>query len=119
MLLLRFGGDLQVHVGGSPIGYPLVSLFVGIGWWVALDVHRSRDRGVVGHGLEEFRRVMSGSLYTFGAVAIVSYLLQAEFSRTYFIVLLPLGTLLLLVSRWACRQYLHHRRAVGGPTLRR
>ena len=114
VLLLKFGGDLQVHVGGSPIGYPLASFFIGIGWWLALDVRRSRDRGVVGHGLEEFRRVMSGSLYTFGAVAISSYLLQIDLSRVYFIVLLPVGTVLLLVGRWGCRQYLHRRRAVGG-----
>lgn len=114
VLLLRFGEDLQVKVGGLPISYPLASFLVGIAWWYGLDARRSRDRAVVGHGLEEFRRVMSASLYMFGAVAIASYLLQAELSRAYFIVLLPLGTLLLLVGRWVCRQYLHRRRAVGG-----
>lgn len=118
--LWRFGEDLQVTVAGSTQAYPLVAALIGLVWWAGLDARGSRERRVIGHGLEEYRLVMSASLYTFGGVAIVSYFLGAELSRAFFLILLPLGTFLLLLGRWSGRQILHRRRAIGGaftPTV--
>lgn len=116
----RFGEDMWLPVAGSRLDYPLVSVIIAFLWWVVLDARQSRDRGVIGHGLEEYRRVMNASLFAFAAIAIGSYLLQVDLSRAYFLVLLPVGTTLLLMGRWACRQVLHRRRALGGaltPTV--
>ncbi|WP_241660264.1 sugar transferase [Propioniciclava tarda] len=116
----RFGEQLWLPVVGSELDYPLVSFIIALLWWVVLDARGSRDRGVVGHGLDEYRRVMNASLYTFSAVAITSYLFHVDLSRAYFLVLLPVGTALLLLGRWTCRQVLHRRRAIGGaftPTI--
>lgn len=116
----RFGENLWLPVAGSHLDYPLVSVVIAFLWWVVLDARQTRDRGVLGHGLEEYRRVMNASLFAFGAIAITSYLFQLELSRAYFLVLLPVGTVLLLAGRWACRQVLHRRRAIGGaftPTI--
>lgn len=116
----RFGQDLWLPVAGSSLDYPLASVVIAFLWWVVLDARQTRDRGVIGHGLEEYRRVMNASLFAFGVIAIASYLLHVDLSRAYFLVLLPLGTLLVVASRWACRQVLHRRRAIGGaftPTV--
>lgn len=116
----RFGEDMWLPVAGSRLDYPLVSVIIAFLWWVVLDARQTRDRGVIGHGLEEYRRVMNASLSAFAAIAIASYLLHVDLSRAYFLVLLPVGTVLLLAGRWTCRQVLHRRRAVGGavtPTI--
>lgn len=116
----RFGEDAWLPVAGSGLEYPVVSFGIALLWWVALDARGSRDRGVIGHGLDEYRRVMNASLYAFSAIAIASYLVHVDLSRAYFLVLLPVGTTLLLLGRWTCRQVLHRRRAIGGaftPTI--
>jgi len=118
--LWRFGENLQVTVAGTVHAYPLVAVLIGLVWWVVLDARGSRERCVIGHGLDEYRLVISASLYAFGGVAIVSYFLDAELSRGFFLTLLPLGTFLVLLGRWVGRQILHRRRAIGGaftPTL--
>lgn len=112
-MLWLFGQDSFMQVAGLPISYPVASLVIGAVWWIALGARRSRDRGVVGHGLEEYRRTMSAGLYTLGTVAVLAYSLQAELSRAYFLLLLPIGTLFLLAGRRVCRHSLHRRRAIG------
>lgn len=116
----RFGEKPFVHVGGSPLTYALVSVFIAVSWWLLLSGRDSRERGIVGSGLEEYRRVLSASLTTFGGLAIGSYFLSAEISRWFFLTLLVLGTCLLLLGRWTGRHILHRRRARGGgftPTI--
>lgn len=118
--LWRFGEDLTVSVAGIPVSYAVVAGVIGLLWWSVLDARDSRAREVVGSGLEEYRRVIGAGLYTFGGAAIASYFLNAEVSRGFFLVLLPLGTTLLLLGRWTARQILHRRRALGGaftPTV--
>lgn len=116
----RFGEEAWPAVALSGLEYPLLSFGIALLWWVALDARGSRDRGVIGNGLDEYRRVMNAGLYAFSAIAIASYLFLVDLSRAYFLVLLPVGTALLLLGRWTCRQVLHRRRAIGGaftPTI--
>ena len=116
----RFGDNLHVIVQDSTVTYAAVAGFIGVVWWSVLDARDSRARGVVGSGLEEYRRVINSSFYTFGAVAIASYLLNASVSRAFFLVLMPFGTCLVLLGRWVGRKILHRRRAIGGaytPTV--
>lgn len=118
--LWRFGGNLKVSVAGTSIAYVVVVVVISVSWWSVLAARDSRARGVIGGGSEEYRRVISASLQTFGGVAITAYFLDANISRGFFLVMLPLGTFLVLLGRWTCRQILHRRRVIGGaftPTL--
>ncbi|HSN44014.1 MAG TPA: sugar transferase, partial [Propionibacteriaceae bacterium] len=106
----QFGSAANEHVV-VPIAATAVVL--GIVWMLILGAVESRNRKVFGSGPEEYRRVINASLYTFGTVAIASYLAHVEVSRFFFLITLPVGTASLLASRWTCRAYLNRVRAQG------
>ena len=83
-------------------------------WLSALGFTRSRDARVLETGLTEYVSVIDATLLSFGVVAIGSYLLQLQLSRLFFLVALPVGTVLLLVSRWVWRKVLGRLRGYGG-----
>ena len=107
--LVRFGAH-EITRGGDVIWEAAA---VAVAWLLFLSVVGSRDRRVLSAGLNEYKRVMAGSLYAFGTVAIGSYLLRAELSRFYFLVALPVGTVMLLAFRWICRVQLSRSRQHG------
>lgn len=109
--IVRFGRDLDASTFGMAAG-----LVIGTVWFVSLT--ESRGRKIVGSGTDEYRRVVNASLLSFGLVAIVSYLAMAEISRFYFAMALPLGMVLLVISRWLCRVYLHQQRLAGEAMTR-
>ncbi len=90
------------------------SLLIAILWLLMLIAFRSRSPRIIGTGIEEYRRVVTASFATFGSIAMAELLLKLEISRGYLAVALPIGTLGLVLSRWIWRQYVAHRRAVGG-----
>lgn len=93
----------------------LVLIFTPL-WIVVLYLSHSYDKKMIGIGLQEYRRVIIGTFCFFGAIAIVSYLLKASLSRSIFIIGLPLGIVLLVISRWICRQILNRMRPKGWST---
>lgn len=110
----------EVLGGSLPLSYLWLAPILAAFWWLSLALGSSRDRGVVGVGLEEYRRVILSSLYAFGGLAIFSYWFQAELSRALFVTTLPLGIVLLVAGRWAIRQRLVRMRMGGRamtPTL--
>jgi exopolysaccharide biosynthesis polyprenyl glycosylphosphotransferase len=79
----------------------------------ALTIFRTRSPGVIGAGLEEYRLVVSATVWTFGAIAIVTLLARVDVARGYLAVALPLGLLALLVTRNLRRVYVARQRAHG------
>lgn len=112
--IFRFDADFAT-VGAKQLLEPLL---IGVTWFGLLSITESRQIKHFGSGLTEYRRVIRGSFYAFGAVAIGSYLFQAEVSRFYFVVSLPLGVGLLLAGRWACRVLLGVLRTSGRALTR-
>ncbi|MCG5431654.1 sugar transferase [Mycobacterium sp. MYCO198283] len=82
-------------------------------WLSALTIFRTRSHRIVGGGIEEYRRVVGASFWTFGAIAIVTLLLQLEMARGYLAVAFPAGTLGLLLGRYVWRIRLSRARARG------
>jgi exopolysaccharide biosynthesis polyprenyl glycosylphosphotransferase len=110
--LVRFGTTPE------PPGYPryfipIFSTAFAIAWLYALSAVRSRSPRLIGNGVEEYRRVISASFWTFGAIAIVTLLLKADIARGYLAVALPVGTLGLVISRRAWRGSVSRRRSEG------
>ncbi len=106
------GPDSEAHVLGVPMPSVAVTLAIGVMWLVFLDANRTRSRGVVGRGLDEYRRVLNANLHTLGLVALTSYVLAVELPRPFYLTLLPAG-LLVLAGRWACRHGLGRLRSLG------
>ena len=61
----------------------LSSLAITTGWVLALGLAGSCDTRVLGRGVEEFRRVLSGTLWTLGGVAMVSYAIKFPLARGF------------------------------------
>ena len=82
-------------------------------WLSALAGLRARSPKYLGAGIEEYRRVVAASFWTFGAVAIAELLMKLEVSRGYLSVALPVGIVGLVLSRWRWRKHVVRQRAKG------
>lgn len=96
--------------GGFQLAYLQLSALIAVAWFVSLGLSRSRDERVVGIGPTEFVRLFHGSWQLFAGIAILAYLLKVEVARGYLAVAFPLGTVLLIASRYVMREQLHKRR---------
>lgn len=112
-LIVRFGVPETDSIASSTAPYLALSLIVAFAWWLMLLLSGSRDATVLGHGTEEFKRVLQASLWLFGVIAIVSYSVRYDTARGYLAVALPSGLVVLLLSRAIVRKYLHLERQLG------
>ena len=95
------------------IGYSLVSVGLILLWMLALEFYGTRDHKTIGTGSTEYKRILDASARIFGVTAIIAFLLKVDLARGYFLTALPIGLLLLLIGRWAWRQWLVARRREG------
>ncbi|KQQ21258.1 sugar transferase [Rathayibacter caricis DSM 15933] len=95
------------------INYTVVSVVLSIAWLLALQVFDTRDRRIIGTGYVEYRRIVDSTIWLFGIVAIVAYLLQIQLARGYIITALPAGILLICVGRLVWRSWLTRERKQG------
>ncbi|WP_268815714.1 sugar transferase [Arthrobacter sp. SLBN-83] len=116
--VVRFGNDPNATVEGYDANYVWLSAVLAILWWVMLGAWSSRKNRILGSGADEYKRVAAASLWLFGCVAILSYVLRVETARGYVGIAFPAGLLGLLFSRWLLRQHLHVDRARGRSTSR-
>lgn len=113
--VLRFGStDPSLTVSTTwHAPYTLVTVLVIAAWWLVLGAGGSRETTILGHGPEEYKRVLTSSLWLFGAIAIISYVFGLDTARGYVAVAFPLGVVSLLVARWVLRSLLVRARAEG------
>lgn len=112
----RFGGD---EARGSDIPYAIVGPALVLAWLGSLRAQRCYDHRVLGYGADEYRRVVSASLRLAGGVAIAGYLADVGVSRGFLGISFAVGTVALVVVRYAARKHLHRARARGGGWSRR
>lgn len=112
---LRFGMEAAMTPGRSftytALGVGIVSL-----WWLALQLDGAADIRILGHGPEEYRRVVHASVMAFGILAIATLLIKQDLSRGYLAIAFPVGLTGLLFGRKALRTWLVRRRRRGGMT---
>lgn len=101
------------HETSFMLTYTLVSVVLIIAWLAALAIGDSRDPKIFGSGPSEYKRVVNLTLLTFGVFAIVSYVARAQVGRGFLLFALPVGLVLLLLSRWLWRKRLHRQRKLG------
>lgn len=109
-------GTLSTRVSRDPDRLPFIAMtvFVAVAWMVTLHWGGTRDPEVVGHGPEEYKRLVNTSFGLFGFIAICSYVFDLHLPRAYVLVMLPAGLMALLLSRFTWRRWLHARRLNGG-----
>lgn len=90
-----------------------MSPYLFLVWATCLVLGGAYQRRNVGGGVEEFRNVAKSSLMTVGVFGAIAWVVRSEISRGYVILCFVLGTVLLLVSRYAIRKALHFLRGRG------
>lgn len=95
------------------LGLIAASAFLALLWHAVLTLAGTRDSRVFAAGSEEYKRVLNSTLVVFGVIAFVGYSIKIPVPRSYVLVALPFGLLLLGLSRWSWRQWLLVRRQRG------
>ena len=96
---------LSVTASGD-ISYGLLVFTTAAFWLLALSARGAYESRFYGTGPEEYKRVISATLVTFGTVAVISYAFKLQLPRSFVAVSLPLG-----LGPAACRPL--HRAAVA------
>ena len=109
-LAVRFGGDVQTLHG---LSYTALSLLLVPIWLGVLTCARAYEMRFLGVGEDEYRRVAWASWWLMAVIAVVCYSFKIQFARGYVAIALPVGTVLLLLGRFAQRKWLHARRKQG------
>lgn len=115
VLLTMFGaqGLRDAVVGGawwnSPV-HTVLTLVISLGWLITIHVYGTRDARVVGVGGGEYRRIVGATTRVFGVFAIWCLLVGNDLGRGYLLIALPVGTALLVASRFLWRLWLHRER---------
>jgi exopolysaccharide biosynthesis polyprenyl glycosylphosphotransferase len=95
------------------VSYSTVSVLVIVGWLACLQIFGTRESRVLGTGPDEYKLITNASLRLFGLLAIGAFLLHIDVARGYILLAFPLGTIVLLFSRWMWRQWLCVQRLGG------
>ncbi len=93
--------------------YLALSLALPVLWIAALWLAGSYDVRFIGTGSDEYRKVLNAGVSLTAAVAIFSYAVNLQVSRTYVVIALPSITLFDLIVRYAMRKRLHWQRGNG------
>lgn len=101
---------LAHHSQTGRVAYSVSLLLV---WLCSLSLSHSRSPDIFGATALEYRRVAVASFGTFGALAVAALLIKAEVPAGYLAVVLPAGTIALLLGRRVWRGYLAHKRLAG------
>ncbi|MBO1267718.1 sugar transferase [Arthrobacter cavernae] len=116
--VIRFGFEPTFVGTGQEASYVWVSVALSIVWWSMLGAWNSRQSRILGAGPDEYKRVAAASLWLFGLVAIISYVLRVDTARGYVAIALPVGIVGLLLARWLLRQHLSVNRQRGDSMSR-
>ncbi len=109
------GGTFITRLSENPTDGRLILLTAGIAlaWIFALSWSGARDPAEIGHGPEEYKRIVRATLGLFGGLAILSFVFDLALPRSYLLVMQPAGLLALLASRYTWRRWLHGQRRAG------
>ncbi|GAA2986498.1 sugar transferase [Microbacterium terrae] len=99
--------------GGPRVEYSVAISAVWLAWMLMLWLVDSRDVRIVGHGVTEYRKVVHAGVFLFAGLVIVAFFLRIDLSRLFFFTAIPIGTVVVIASRWGWRQWLRRRQRRG------
>lgn len=114
-LAIRFRVSLPIFDTAGDVleNSVLASGFFVATWLVLLAFFGAYELDVFGAGTEEFKLVVNASFFTAALVATMAFLMQYPLSRGFFILLFPIGVLMLLIGRLVSRRIIQRLRVRG------
>lgn len=110
---VRFGADPLRPVGKVEVPALVVSLALIAAWHIALRLTQASDPRILGSGAVEYNRVLRACFGLFGAWAMVDLAANLSIARGFIAIVLPAGTVMLVVSRWGWRRWVARGRTHG------
>jgi exopolysaccharide biosynthesis polyprenyl glycosylphosphotransferase len=105
-ITLRFDGEAPGAWAFAPAALPLV-------WLSIAGLHRTYEQRFLGAGTDEFERVLRSGLVLFTSIAVSSFLMKSNLSRSVVVFAVPVTVLGSLAGRKLLRMRLHAARAGG------
>lgn len=87
--------------------------FIAAGWLLVLLIFGAYEKSVFGDGTDEFKRVTNSTLVAAALVGVGCYIVNADLSRGFFVLVFGLALPLLLLGRGLLRRTLHSARRRG------
>jgi len=100
-------------IDDASVPYVALTSVVLIIWMLALTWFGSRDPKAIGYGATEYKRIIHATFAVFGGLAIVSFLFKLGLPRSYLLIMMPLGLLAVVATRFAWRRWLRGQRIAG------
>ncbi|MGP5724890.1 sugar transferase [Arthrobacter rhombi] len=91
----------------------LLALGIAICWLTSLQLFQSRAAGRIAIGVFEYKAVVDATFTLAGFIAVIALLGTDTGLRTFVILSLPIGVIVLLLGRWGWRHWLQKQRALG------
>jgi exopolysaccharide biosynthesis polyprenyl glycosylphosphotransferase len=104
---------ITVRFGDTPGSYLLLPAVLPLAWLVAVWLHRVYEHRFIGEGPEEFHRLARAGMLLFTTVAVISYMLNGNFSRTIALLSVPCTVVTSMLARRGLRYLLQRERAAG------
>lgn len=112
--IARFGlTQPSVNAGPVAVPYTVISAAIVVFWLAALSGYGSRDARIVGHGVDEYKRVVGATVTLLGSLAMACLVFGIDISRGFFALAFPTGIFGLILSRWMLRRWLMAQRRRG------
>ncbi len=115
VLAIRFRVSLPIFDTAGDVleNSALASVFFVGTWLVLLVFFGTYEPHVFGAGTEEFKLVVNASFFTAALVATMAFLMQYPLSRGFFVLLFPIGVMLLILGRLLTRRLIQRLRVAG------
>jgi exopolysaccharide biosynthesis polyprenyl glycosylphosphotransferase len=104
---------LQLPSQASERGYVTASLLITAGWLACLYVGRAYEIRRIATAAREIQRVLNSSVNIAGLTAIVAFLGHIEMARSFVVVVIPIGALIMAILRCCIRRNVHWLRLHG------
>jgi exopolysaccharide biosynthesis polyprenyl glycosylphosphotransferase len=115
--VMALAGVIRMGLGitGAPLEIASIHAapVIAVTWLASIGMLGGYRERFFGAGMTEYKAVVNATFLTVGVTGVGAYLLQFALSRSFFVLVFPLGVVGLVVSRRLLRRAIHRARRAG------
>ncbi|MFN2560836.1 MAG: sugar transferase [Jatrophihabitans sp.] len=108
-----FGARVGFESAADARAYLMGSLVVAVAWLISLSVQGSYEIRRITTGTREYQGVIRAGAALAGSVAVICYMSDVLVGRTFVAIVIPVGAVLMLGTRFLLRKAVYRRRRAG------